>query len=57
MGADVRNVVVSGKAGFELETLIADIAKRCLNRPLSEISIHELPFRIVRQTGRRIAME
>ena len=39
--------VESGQAGFGLETLIADMAVRCPDRPLSEISIHELPFRTV----------
>ena len=44
---NVCNVVESGQAGFGLGTLIADMAVRCLDRPLSKISIHELPFRTV----------
>jgi hypothetical protein len=46
----VRNRVVSGMAGLELEILIADMAVRCLDRPLSKISFCELPFRLVQQT-------
>lgn len=50
---NVRNVVESGQAGFGLDTLIADMAVRCLGRQLSQISIHELPLRTIRQIGRQ----
>ena len=44
---NVANLVVSGQAGFALETLIADMAACCLDRLLFKISIHALPFRTV----------
>ena len=50
----VRNVVESGQAGLGLETLIADMAACCLNRLLSQISIHDLTFRTIRQPGHKI---
>lgn len=45
-----RFVVVSGQAGFGLETLIAAMVLRCLEGPLSKISFCELPFRIVQHS-------
>ena len=39
-----KDVVESGQAGLGLETLVADMAACCLNRLLSKISIHDLPF-------------
>ena len=49
--ACVRYVAVSGQAAFGLETLKADMAVRCLDRPLSKISIYEPPFRTVPRSG------
>lgn len=45
--ANVCNVVDSGMSAFGLETLKADMAARCLDRPFSKSSIYELPFRTV----------
>lgn len=50
---DGRNVVESGQAGFGLDTLIADMAVRCLDRQLAQISIHDLPSRTIRKIGRQ----
>ena len=48
--------VVSGQAGLGLETLIADLAMRCRDRPPSKILIYELPFRTVQQSRHSIGL-
>ena len=54
MGRNDRIRVESGQAGLGLETLIADLAMRCRDRPPSKILIYGLPFRTVRQSGHNI---
>ena len=46
-----RFVVGSGQAGLGLETLIADLAMRCRDRPPSKISIYKLSFWTVQPSG------
>jgi hypothetical protein len=45
------DAVVSGQAGFALETLIADMGACCLDRLLFKISIHALSLRTVQPSG------
>ena len=48
--ANFRHRVESGQTGFGLEALITAMAARFMDRQLSQISIHELPFRTVQHS-------